>query len=213
MRSTAVQLAAALAGGMAIIGHNWSMFNGFKGGAGGITSAATAMAISPLVGGMVWLIGGILIWWTRIASVGSFAVGVSAFAIFLLLGVNRLSPWPYIIFGVIAFFSVLVALRNNRERFGRRRPRDHALVAVPRRILPYETAEPFFRPFRSWTAIATLVSKGGNTPAVRLSRDQRGNSHTYELLGRTGTRPARAPGLQIVGLLPPGCTYRPDWWV
>ena len=64
MRSTAVQLAAALAGGMAIIGHNWSMFNGFKGGAGGITSAGTAMAISPLVGSMVWLIGGIMIWWT-----------------------------------------------------------------------------------------------------------------------------------------------------
>ncbi|MCB9139225.1 MAG: glycerol-3-phosphate acyltransferase [Caldilineaceae bacterium] len=116
LRTTAVQLAAALAGGMAVIGHNWSVFNGFQGGAGGITSAATAMAISPLVGSVVWLVGGILIWWTRIASVGTFAVGAGAFALFLILGVNRLSPWPYIVFGVIAFFSVLMALRSNREK-------------------------------------------------------------------------------------------------
>jgi glycerol-3-phosphate acyltransferase PlsY len=127
MRSTAVQLAAALAGGMAIIGHNWSIFNGFKGGAGGITSAATAMAISPLVGGMVWLIGGILIWWTRMASVGTFAVGVSSFAIFLILGVNRLSPWPYIVFGVIAFFSVLIALQSNREKL---RQQDERVITL-----------------------------------------------------------------------------------
>ncbi|MCB0132731.1 MAG: glycerol-3-phosphate acyltransferase, partial [Caldilineaceae bacterium] len=107
-RQTVVQLAAALAGGLAIIGHNWSVFNGFKGGAGGITSAATAMALYPLVGGIVWIIGALLIWWTRIASVGTFAVGASAFALFLILGVNQLAPWPYIIFGAIALFSVLV---------------------------------------------------------------------------------------------------------
>jgi glycerol-3-phosphate acyltransferase PlsY len=127
MRSTAVQLAAALAGGMAVIGHNWSIFNGFQGGAGGITSAATAMAISPLVGGMVWLIGGILIWWTRIASVGTFAVGVSSFAIFLILGVNRLSPWPYSVFGVIAFLSVVMALRANREKI---RTQDERVITL-----------------------------------------------------------------------------------
>jgi len=57
LRNTVVQLSVALAGGLAVIGHNWSVFNGFKGGAGGITSAATAMAISPLVGGMIWIIG------------------------------------------------------------------------------------------------------------------------------------------------------------
>ncbi len=101
---------------MAVIGHNWSVFNGFKGGAGGITSAATAMALSPLVGGMVWIIGAFLIWWTRMASVATFSVGASAFALFLILGVNRLSPWPYIVFGAIALISVMMALRSNREK-------------------------------------------------------------------------------------------------
>jgi glycerol-3-phosphate acyltransferase PlsY len=123
LRNTAVQLSVALAGGLAVIGHNWSIFNGFKGGAGGITSAATAMAISPLVGGMVWIIGAFLIWWTRIASVGTFSVGVSAFALFLILGVNQLAPWPYAVFGAIALFSVMVALRSNREKLRKQEER------------------------------------------------------------------------------------------
>ncbi len=127
MRQTVVQLSAALAGGMAVIGHNWSIFNGFKGGAGGVTSAATAMAISPLVGGMIWIIGAFLYWWTRIASIATFSVGLSAFAIFLMLGVNQLSPWPYIVFGVIALISVMVALKGNREKI---RTQDERVISL-----------------------------------------------------------------------------------
>jgi glycerol-3-phosphate acyltransferase PlsY len=115
-RVTALQLAIALAGGAAIVGHNWSVFIGFKGGAGGITSAATTMAISPVAGGMVWLIGAFLIWWSRIASVGTFTVGVSAFAVFLVLALNNISPWPYVVYGAIALLSVLFALQPNREK-------------------------------------------------------------------------------------------------
>ncbi|MEZ4678938.1 MAG: glycerol-3-phosphate acyltransferase [Caldilineaceae bacterium] len=99
-----------------MIGHNWSIFAGFKGGAGGITSAATTMMLSPLVGGMVWLVGAFAIWWTRMASVGTFVVGAGAFSLFLVLGLNGLTPWPYIIYGVIALVSVMVALASNREK-------------------------------------------------------------------------------------------------
>jgi glycerol-3-phosphate acyltransferase PlsY len=110
------QWAAALAGGFAIIGHNWSMFLGFKGGAGGITSAATTMALMPLVGGIVWIVGAFLIWWSRMASVGTFAVGVTAFAAFLMLAVDGRAPWAYVVYGVISLVSVVVALRSNREK-------------------------------------------------------------------------------------------------
>jgi glycerol-3-phosphate acyltransferase PlsY len=116
VRLTALQLAEALAGGAAILGHNWSIFIGFKGGAGGITSAATTMAISPLVGGMVWIIGILIIWWGRIASLATFAVGASAFALFLVLALNQLSPWAYVVYGVIALLAVLIALQSNREK-------------------------------------------------------------------------------------------------
>jgi glycerol-3-phosphate acyltransferase PlsY len=116
LRMTVLELSVALAGGLAIIGHNWSLFLGFEGGAGGITSAATTMAIYPVVGGMVWLIGALLIWWSRIAAIATFSVGVSAFAIFLILAVNQLAPWPYVLYGAIALLAVFIALRVNRER-------------------------------------------------------------------------------------------------
>jgi len=117
-RLLVLHLAEALAGGAAIIGHNWSIFMGFKGGAGGITSAATTMMLSPLVGGIVWLIGAFAIWWTRMASVGTFIVGAGAFSLFLVFGLNeQISlPWPYIIYGVIALISVVSALASNREK-------------------------------------------------------------------------------------------------
>jgi glycerol-3-phosphate acyltransferase PlsY len=110
------QLAEALAGGAAIIGHNWSVFIGFKGGAGGITSAATTMAIFPPVGAAVWLIGILVIWWSRIASVGTFAVGASAFALFLMGAANENTRWPYVLYGLIALVAVVVALAPNREK-------------------------------------------------------------------------------------------------
>lgn len=115
-RLAAQQWSAALAGGMAVIGHNWSVFLGFQGGAGGITSAATTMALMPPVGGIVWIVGALLIWWSRMASIGTFAVGATAFAAFLLLAINGDGPWAYVAYGVIALASVLIALRSNREK-------------------------------------------------------------------------------------------------
>lgn len=116
MRYTALKLAEALAGALAIIGHNWSVFLGFKGGAGGITAAATTMMLSPLVGSVVWLIGAFLLWWTRIASIATFGVGVSAFALFLVLYLNESAPWPFVVYGVLVLLAVIVALEPNREK-------------------------------------------------------------------------------------------------
>ncbi len=123
MRATALNLSLALAGGFAVIGHNWSFLNGFKGGAGGITTAATTLAISPLVGGMAIIIAAFVMWWTRISSVATFTVGVCAFALFLILGVQQLSPWPFVIYGVIVLAAVLIALRSNREKLRQQQER------------------------------------------------------------------------------------------
>lgn len=116
-RAAALHLAQSLAGGMAVVGHNWSFLMGFKGGAGGVTGAATTMALLPVVGGMVWLTGIFLFWWSRIASVATFGVGASTFAIFLMRALeNWESDWPYVIYGLITLISVIVALRPNREK-------------------------------------------------------------------------------------------------
>jgi glycerol-3-phosphate acyltransferase PlsY len=117
-RESSLRLAQSLAGGFAVIGHIWSFLLDFKGGAGGITGAATTMALYPPVGGMVWLIGILLFWWSRMASIATFAVGASTFAIFLMMAVveDWATYWPYIVYGVITLISVLVALRPNREK-------------------------------------------------------------------------------------------------
>ncbi len=117
-RESGLRLAQSLAGGFAVIGHIWSFLLGFKGGAGGITGAATTMALYPPVGGMVWLIGILLFWWSRMASLATFGVGASTFAIFLMLATveDWATNWPYIIYGVITLVAVIVALRPNRAK-------------------------------------------------------------------------------------------------
>lgn len=123
VRKLALDLAAALAGGFAVIGHNWSFLNGFKGGAGGITTAATTLALNPLVGGVTIIIGAFLIWWARIASIGTLAVAVSAFSLFLILSVDEITPWPFAIYGVMALAAVVIALRPNREKLREQKER------------------------------------------------------------------------------------------
>lgn len=108
------QLAAALAGGAAVWGHNWSIFIKFKGGAGGMTAAVTSLALFPPAGGIVVLVGILIIWWTRMASVGTFAVGVTAFASILVLALYG-APWAYLIFGAMALAAIFISLRRNRE--------------------------------------------------------------------------------------------------
>lgn len=112
---TAVALAAALAGAAAVLGHNWSLFLGFKGGAGGITTAATVMALSPLIGGIVWLVGILLIWWSRMASVGTYSVSATALACAAIFAFTGHAPWPYVIFGLVAYVAVTFSLRRNRQ--------------------------------------------------------------------------------------------------
>ncbi len=114
--ATITALAVGLTGGAAIWGHNWPLFAGFNGGAGGITAAATAMAIFPLAGGIVWITGALLIWWSRMASVGTFSVGAVSLATLLLFAINDIAPWPYVIFGVMAFIGIFTALRRNRQQ-------------------------------------------------------------------------------------------------
>ncbi|MDE0462739.1 MAG: glycerol-3-phosphate acyltransferase [Caldilineaceae bacterium] len=111
----AVAAAAALAGACAVVGHNWSLYLGFKGGAGGITTAATILAISPLIGGVVCLVGLLLIWWSRMASIGTYSVSVTALVCAVVFAVAGLTPWPNVIFGLVAYVAVTISLSRNRQ--------------------------------------------------------------------------------------------------
>ncbi len=111
----AVAAAAALAGACAVLGHNWSLYMGFKGGAGGITTAATILAISPFIGGVVCLVGLLLIWWSRMASIGTYSVSVTALVCAVVFAIAGQTPWPYVIFGLIAYAAVTISLSRNRQ--------------------------------------------------------------------------------------------------
>lgn len=81
-------------GFMAIVGHIWSVFLGFKGGKGVATSAGVFIGVAPDV--FLW---GLLAWaaifaWKRYVSLASIATAVAAPVIFSILS----RPTSYIIF-------------------------------------------------------------------------------------------------------------------
>lgn len=109
-------LALALAGGMAVVGHNWSVFIGFRGGAGGMTCAITGAFLFPTVGIMAVLVGAITYYWSRIASVTTFSVAVTSLAGYLAMSLFEELSWAYLAFPILSLTAVSLALRPNREK-------------------------------------------------------------------------------------------------
>ena len=109
-------LALALAGGMAVIGHNWSVFIGFRGGAGGMTCAITGVFLFPTVGVMAILVGAIIYYWSRIASFATFSVAVTSLAGYVALALFEDLSWAYMAFPVLSLLAVSIALQSNREK-------------------------------------------------------------------------------------------------
>ncbi len=109
-------LVLALTGGMAVVGHNWSIFLGFRGGAGGITAAVACMALHPGVGLMVGIIGASMMYWSRIAAIATFSVAVSSTAAFLALTVMDVVPWTYLAFSLLVVPGITLSLRSNRAK-------------------------------------------------------------------------------------------------
>jgi len=104
---------AAIGGVFAIIGHNWPVLFGFKGGKGVATSLGSLIAISPVLGLVVMVSAIVLIALIRIVSIVSI-LGTLIAVIFLV----ALNPgnWAYLIFGVCAFIMVVYSHRENIQR-------------------------------------------------------------------------------------------------
>lgn len=109
------EVGAALAGIGAVTGHNWPVFLGWKGGAGGITATAALAALNPICGLVVAVlaVSGIAIW--RYASVATLIVAalspISLF-VFWLLGGQAI----HIVYGLVACALIVVALLPNIAR-------------------------------------------------------------------------------------------------
>ena len=108
---------ADVVGGMAaLIGHNYSLYIGFKGGRGVTTGLGTLLVIAPLVFTIAAIIGVSIIAWSRYVSLGS-VLGSCFVPVALLVSVFLLGqPFPHFLFGLIGAAFVIISHRDNISR-------------------------------------------------------------------------------------------------
>ncbi|NPV92198.1 MAG: glycerol-3-phosphate 1-O-acyltransferase PlsY [Firmicutes bacterium] len=106
---------ALFAGLVAIAGHSWPIYLGFKGGRGVATGAGVILALSPLGVLLLLLIWVLTILITRYVSVGSILA--AAAAPFVLGFVEQ--SWLLAFFGLLAGAGVIYRHKANIERLKR----------------------------------------------------------------------------------------------
>jgi glycerol-3-phosphate acyltransferase PlsY len=107
---------------MAVVGHNYSVFlteidqGGkliFRGGAGGAPALGGAIALW-FPSWFIILPFAILVYlFVGYASITTISIAFSTTALFVVLVIQGLVPWQYIIYGVLALFAVTIALQPN----------------------------------------------------------------------------------------------------
>jgi glycerol-3-phosphate acyltransferase PlsY len=112
--------ALALAGVMSVIGHNWSVFMGWRGGAGTGPNVGWGTALWwPMLPIAVVVMSGMLLG-IGMASVASLTMGALIAIVFFALYVAGVPPFDttlaYTVGGVVAFAIVAWALRPNIRR-------------------------------------------------------------------------------------------------
>lgn len=108
--------AEVLAGVAAVAGHNWSIYMGFKGGAGTGPNVGVCIALWPL--SALWLIpmlplGLNVVGYASVTSLIIAAVIPITLAIRAALGAG---PWLHVLYGALAALAVTWALRPNIKR-------------------------------------------------------------------------------------------------
>jgi glycerol-3-phosphate acyltransferase PlsY len=108
----------AISGAIAcIIGHNFPIWLGFKGGKGMATSAGVLIGMMPLTAMGCVMVWAAVFFSTRYVSLASIAAAVALPVItMLLLLTGYLSGWPYFYFAVAACFLAVWRHRSNIVR-------------------------------------------------------------------------------------------------
>ena len=105
-----------LAGIADVVGHNYSIFLRFKGGAGTVTTIGVLAAMNPWVASAITVIGMAAIGISRMASIGSITVAVLMSFALVISAALRATPWAYVLFGIAAGALTILALRPNIGR-------------------------------------------------------------------------------------------------
>lgn len=109
-------VAEAFAGAAVILGHNYSVFLRFRGGAGVGTSLGALGAIYLPAGVALLSLLLVVIAITRYASVGSLTVATLMPIVLLVLGTTDTLPLTYLLYGLLAWVIVVNAHRPNIQR-------------------------------------------------------------------------------------------------
>ena len=112
-------LLLALAGAAAVLGHNYSVFLRFQGGAGAMAAVGGAMALWPWNGAILLFVGLLIVLTIRYASVASITIALSTPVIFAVRAALGYGPWAYVVYGVLVAMLILWALRPNIRRLFR----------------------------------------------------------------------------------------------
>jgi acyl phosphate:glycerol-3-phosphate acyltransferase len=116
---------AVLAPVMAILGHNYSIFLlertkdnrlRFRGGAGGAPCVGGALGLWPPSLLIILPLAGLIWYGIGYASVTTLSAGLLAMIIFAYRAYLGLSPWAYVVYGVLAEILLVWALLPNIRR-------------------------------------------------------------------------------------------------
>ena len=111
--SPGVEAAAGLA---AIVGHNWSVFTGFRGGRGTATGWGGLIALSPLSALIATVTGAAAVGASRYVSLGSLLGAASGAVALIVLSIAGFEPLAYTWFGAIGALLIIVRHRDNIGR-------------------------------------------------------------------------------------------------
>ncbi len=109
-------LLEALCGIAVVVGHNYSIYIGFRGGAGTGPNVGAAAALYPLSLLITIPLVPIVLLGTGYASVASSSAAVAVFIIFLIRFAFFGSPFAYVVFGLATTVLVAIALIPNYRR-------------------------------------------------------------------------------------------------
>ncbi|HID86544.1 MAG TPA: glycerol-3-phosphate 1-O-acyltransferase PlsY [Anaerolineae bacterium] len=108
--------AMVLAGLGAVMGHNWSCYIRFRGGAGTAPSLGALLLLSPLTFFIATPLGLIALVLSRYASVGSMVISILAALSLVILILSGRLPREYLLYAVGQAALIFYALRPNIQR-------------------------------------------------------------------------------------------------
>jgi len=110
------QVAEVIAGLAAVLGHNRSIFLGFRGGAGSMTNVGVLLAMTPYVVPFVAVAAYIAGRATRVAALVSIAAAATSILVLSVGYLATFTPVAYLIYAVSAGLLILFELRPNLQR-------------------------------------------------------------------------------------------------